>query len=432
MERESMAPRRVLVLYWHHDPSQPLRPAIAQHLHVLDSSPYRHQILYHDVGAGVPRLLRRLRFDAIVLHTTLLCYRWSTDFARVRNTLGWLASCDCLKIAMPQDEYDHAEVLDDWLADLRVSVICTNFAGNVRPLLYPRTHSQARFVQCLTGYIDERVAAARSKRWRPIAERPLDIVYRASQLPYWFGSHGQLKHEIAGAVAERAAALGLRCDISTRDDAVITGNQWYAFLGSGKAVIGCESGSSVLDRRGAMQARIRGILARHPDFAFAQVKRLLPAGWDDYRFFALGPRHLEAVVTRTCQVLIEGEYDGVLRPVRHYLPLRRDLANLDEVLHMVRDHALLEATATRAYQDIYESGKYTYGGLARTLDEELATASARPRLLPWRCAILQHWTWLLPRRILRRARVFAKRLRSRLFPRFPIPRPANPQKRVSV
>ena len=40
----------------------------------------------------------------------------------------------------------------------------------------------------------------------------------------------------------------------------------------------------------------------------------MPSGWDSYAFFAISPRHLEAVITKTAQVLVEGRYSGVLEP----------------------------------------------------------------------------------------------------------------------
>jgi len=101
---------------------------------------------------------------------------------------------------------------------------------------------------------------------------------------------------------------------------------------SGRAVIGAESGSSVLDARGEIQRRIGRLLAEQPGLSFEEVDAQMPDGWDSYAFFAMSPRHLEAVITKTAQVLVEGRYSGVLEPGRHYIPLRRDLANLDEAL----------------------------------------------------------------------------------------------------
>ena len=111
----------------------------------------------------------------------------------------------------------------------------------------------------------------------PHSERRLDVVYRAKQLPYWFGSHGQLKHRIAEAVQERAGALGLSTDISTRPDDTVYGDGWLDFLISGRAVIGAESGSSVLDERGEIQRRISRLLAEQPRLTFDEVDAQMPA-----------------------------------------------------------------------------------------------------------------------------------------------------------
>jgi hypothetical protein len=145
-------------------------------------------------------------------------------------------------------------------------------------------------------------------------------------------------------------------------------------------VIGAESGSSVLDPRGAVRARIRELLAAQPTLGFDDLASELPEGWDSWRFFAISPRHLEAVVTKTAQVLVEGTYSRVLEPDRHYIPLRRDFSNLDEVLERVHDHRLLQETADRAYEEIYIGGAYRYRDFAAAIRDVLQTApgSARP------------------------------------------------------
>jgi hypothetical protein len=196
-------------------------------------------------------------------------------------------------------------------------------------------------------------------------------------------------------VAERACALGLRFNISTRPEDTITSNGWFDFLASSRATIGCESGSSALDRRGEIQARIRWVQQRNPDMSFDEVSREMSPGWDNHRFFALGPRHLEAVITRTCQILVEGDYDGVLQPHRHYIPLRRDLGNLDEVLHMVRDHALIDQITARAYEEIYLSGRYSHARFAEQLEQAIENQALKARLrIPWWMARLALQTGL--------------------------------------
>ena len=104
-------PRRILVLYWHRDPRH-VHTAIRRHLRMLDYAQEKHEVFYCNTFKGTPYWLRRAGFDAVVLHTTLLCMRWSTQFFLWKWQLRWLNDLDAVKIAFPQDEYDHSEVLD--------------------------------------------------------------------------------------------------------------------------------------------------------------------------------------------------------------------------------------------------------------------------------------------------------------------------------
>ena len=58
--------------------------------------------------------------------------------------------------------------------------------------------------------------------------------------------------------------------------------------------------------------------------------------------------------------MVEGQYNGILKPDRHYLELKRDFSNLDEVLVRVKRDQERQEMVSRAYRDIVESGLYTY------------------------------------------------------------------------
>ena len=121
------------------------------------------------------------------------------------------------------------------------------------------------------------------------------------------------------------------------------------------------------------------MLAERPDATFEELEAECFPGRDgEFGLVALSPRHLEAVATRTCQVLIEGEYDGVLEPDRHYIPLRRDFSNLDDG---ARDDAARRRTRERivetAYRDIVASGAWSYPRFVERLEE--TTLGGPPR-----------------------------------------------------
>src|SRR5215213_3971337 len=181
--------KRVVVLYWAEDPGR-LRVAIAQHLRALEYAA-GIEVVYVNTLRGAPAWIGRFRPDAALLHTTFLCLRWSHLFPTWKWRMRWVAELECPKIAMPQDEYDHSEILDEWLYELGVTTILSNFDASDRGLLYPIMGSRAAFGKALTGYVDDATAASTGARLQPIAERANDIVYRASHLPFWFGSHGQ-------------------------------------------------------------------------------------------------------------------------------------------------------------------------------------------------------------------------------------------------
>jgi hypothetical protein len=362
--------RRVLVLYQHTAPG-PMRSALRQKVRVLEASATRHEIVYWNAGYSVPRAIRRLPVDAVILDNTLLVARWAPEFAARRPTFDWLGDVDALKIAFPQDEYNHAHVLDDWLADLGVDVVCSVFGPEHRELLYPRLAATARFEKCLTGYVDELDVTRHAAVVLPHDRRGLDLAYRAQALTPRFGRLGQLKHTVADAVAPTARAAGLRVDVSTDLRDAVLGNRWFPFIASARAVLGSESGASAIDRRGELVAAERTMLAEQPGLVFADFDAAMPAGWDGQLPGSVGPRHLEAAAARTCQVLVEGGYDGVLEPEVHYLPVRADGSDAGAVVERLADHKLVEATATRAYADIVLSGRYSYAALATQLERVL-------------------------------------------------------------
>ncbi|MGQ0812305.1 MAG: hypothetical protein ACT4OO_13930 [Nitrospiraceae bacterium] len=362
--------KRILVLYWHPDPKE-LRVAVHRHLHVMDWSRYHHQILYYNTIHGAPSWLRHCQFDAVILHTTLLCLRWSHLFCEWKRKLRWVADLDSVKLAIPQDEYDHAWVLDEWLYELNVSIVFSNFDEMHRKMFYPIMLQRASFHKCLTGYVDDGDVERMRADLKPHQERTWDLVYRASHLPYWFGSQGQLKHRIADAVAQEATRQGIRCNISTAIEDTILGPQWLDFLASGRAVIGCESGSSVLDRRGEVRAKVQALFGSKPYLSFGEVSQAMPPGWDDYQFLAISPRHFEAILTKTCQILVEGHYNGILEPGRHYISLKRDCSNLSNVFDQLRDRRAVEAMAESAYEEVCGQERYSYKRVAADIDEAI-------------------------------------------------------------
>jgi hypothetical protein len=82
----------------------------------------------------------------------------------------------------------------------------------------------------------------------------------------------------------------------------------------------------------------------------------------------ISPKMFEAIATRTALILFEGSYSDILKPDVHFLPLKKDFSNVDEVLAKVADVAVLEKLTERAHEDVIGSGKYDLAKFIERVD----------------------------------------------------------------
>jgi len=378
---------RILVVYC--CGTFPIRATIWEHLYSFRR--YSGGVCrYVNLSLGaVPAWVARQPWDVIVYHTIFLASRWSLPaFEKFRRRAAPLKEHAAVRVALPQDEFIHTDVLCDFIEEFQIDRVCSVAPPSEWPKIYAGVdRDRVVLERVLTGYIDEatvrrveRLAARRGVD----RQRPVDIAYRAFHSPPWLGRHGRTKVEIADRFEEAARSRGLTTDISTRQEDTLLGDRWYEHLLDAKYTIGVEGGASILDRDGALRVRTERYLEEHPNASFDEVERAcFPDADGELDLCALSPRHLEACFTRTCQVLVEGEYNGVLEAGVHCIELQRDFGNLDEVLRAIEDDDRREAIVEAAWRDIVASGKYTYRGfVAKVVSDALEGQSEKnaPRL----------------------------------------------------
>ena len=72
--------------------------------------------------------------------------------------------------------------------------------------------------------------------------------------------------------------------------------------------------------------------------------------------------------------MFEGEYSGVLQPMVHYVPLKKDFSNFDEVVGLISDPSVRGQIVENAHRDLIRSGAYSYGRFVAGVDEDLIAA----------------------------------------------------------
>ncbi len=358
----------ILVLY--HAVAAPLRAAIGDHLKSIRRYSGRPCVYINLAVRPVPRWIARLEIGLVVFHTTLLATRWHPEaFQRLAPRLAALDGLACPRIAIPQDEFLNTDPLVDFLRQFRVDHVFTCAPPEEWKTIYGALMADgAGMTRVLTGYLERRTVQRINQLAAQTGERVIDIGYRSWQPEPWLGRHGMLKGWIADRFSEEGRRLGLRTDISMSPADTLLGDAWYRFLLRCRFTIGAEGGASILDRDGRIRDCVTRYRSEHAEASFEEIEQSCFPGRDGtFNLRAISPRHLEAIATRTAQILMEGSYNGILEPGTHYVPLRPDFSNISDALEAIAHSDEAAQMAERAYRDVVATGAHTYESFVATL-----------------------------------------------------------------
>lgn len=365
----------ILLLY--HHPVGPNAATISEHVHAFGRFS-RHRVVAVNTEFGLPPALRERQFAAIVLHYSLFgTVPYEIDpasLALLRDRRGTVL------IAFFQDEYHHCRQRFAFINDYRVDCVYTLVEPRYWDQVYRAYTRVPELVHTLTGYVGPEITERARRHAKPDGVRTLDVGYRARHLHFYMGVGAQEKTRIADEFVRRTIGRGLRLDIDTAESNRLYGDAWDGFLGNCRAVLGVEAGVSIFDLDGAAEAAANEYLARHPGASFDEVHAAVLAPFEgpiEYR--TISPRHFEAAAFRTVQILFEGHYNGILEADRHYLALRKDFSNLDDVLRRLADPAERRRVTDAAYDDLIGAGRYTYATFVEAFDARLAERGILPR-----------------------------------------------------
>ena len=198
-------------------------------------------------------------------------------------------------------------------------------------------------------------------RPRPDVPRTLDIGFVGADYPLFIGDRDRTT--VLEFFQRHGGELGLTTDIRTVN---IPRERWAEFLCTCRAVIGAEAGTRYLDRSGTLIPAVEEYLRSRPEATFEEVfDRFFRDRTPGVPGKAISSRHFEPIGTLTCQILLEGHYNGILTADEHYIALKRDLSNMGEALDRFRDTGYRDAMTRRARE--YVLAEHTYAHRVRQL-----------------------------------------------------------------
>lgn len=286
----------------------------------------------------IPRIIRDTDFDLIIFTSTflgLINFPW---FLKLINDFSFLSETKAYKVALTQDEYQNPILRDKFLNLLSINEIHTCFIEEIDKLYPICVKNSVKFFLGFTGYVDDSSVLYSENHWKN-QDRLIRISYRTQPQHYLLGEIGELKTKIADFFLGKVDLINGIMDISYKSKDVKFGIDWYDFLLNSRFVLGSLSGSSNIDYLGRLQtASLDSVVNREIYEEIYPETNLV-----NKELTAISPRNLEAAIFGCCQINIESEYNDIFLPWVHYIPLKRDFTNFEEVLKAMKNDELVNS-----------------------------------------------------------------------------------------
>jgi hypothetical protein len=367
---QSIGVNGILLLYHHFLVSN--APTIMEHVNAFERHS-RFKVWKVNTELGFPPGLNNLDFQVIVLHYSL--FGWSPHNLPSRFLTYLRQSHSSFKVAFFQDEHRYWPQRADFINRYQLDCVFTLVEPPYFRDTYLRYTRVPKLVYTLPGYVSDDLVAYASDHAKRDHERRIDVGYRGRLLPHWSGRGAQEKYIIGIRFRRLAEGLGLRTDIECEEHKRLYGKKYYEFLANCRAVLGVEAGVSIFDIDNIVRLEYERLVAINPGLSFEEADRMLLHQYEgNIPYRTISPRHFEAAAFRVCQILFEGRYSGILSPMVHYIPLKKDFSNFGEVIQLFRDESVRGMLVENAYQDLIASGRFSYRRFIEEFDAELLRA----------------------------------------------------------
>lgn len=404
---------KVLVVYYRE--SRHIRKTIEDSICCFGKYPPENiEVFYYSYrpDINIDIFLKYMHFDIVMFHFIFICQRWHWNTQQWKDTVERFQGLwkGALKVLFAQDEQYLTDKIHEFANRVGIHTLFTCANEGAADILYPKERVDLKQIKMvLTGYVDEQTLKNVKKMIRTEnIKREIDIGYRADVTPFALGFQGRLKTLIPEVVNERAGEYpNLKLDVKNTVGSKNTffGMDWFRFLLQCRTMLGSLGGSSIQDPHGEIRWRVSEYQKKNRKATYEEIdEAVLKVYAETIDYTAISPRCFEVAMTKTCQVLVEGEYAGILKPGIHYIELKNDFSNLDQVLEKIQNESYCRKLANRTYRDVIQSGKYTYRRYVQEVMDTIVpfaskTASGKMNAL-YASAVLKLYNILIDHRII--------------------------------
>ncbi|MGQ0811535.1 MAG: glycosyltransferase family protein [Nitrospiraceae bacterium] len=225
----------------------------------------------------------------------------------------------------------------------------------------PQAAARWLYSEC-PSHVLEAPPALNPEVYRPIpGPRPIDIGFRGDAYRLTLGDTERT--DLINYFSNHSPRLGLVTDI---EFVRYHRRQWVIFLNQCKGIVGAESGTYYLEKDDRTQQAIAQYVRQVPESSFEDIYTRFFKGYPNpVSGKAVSSRHFEPIGTKTCQILLEGNYNGILKADEHYISIKKDFSNVAEALQRFHDHSYRQHMVNRAHDYVFD--QHTYGHRVESL-----------------------------------------------------------------
>lgn len=356
----------ILLLYSH--PVQKNASTIMDHVNAFEQYS-QYPVIEVNIYLGFPQVLNKYSFSVIVLHYSLF---GSLPFQLKGKAMEYVRnSKNSVIVAFFQDEPQYCPERIALINTLGIRCIYTLVEPDFHDIVYRQSTTVSQIITCIPGYVSEKIEMVGKELFMPDSSRTIDVGYRGRELPTFLGNGAFEKVDIAHQFLEFNKSYCLKCDIETSEEKRIYGDDWYRFLANCKGVIGVESGATIFDLGGDVYCAYKELEQKHTSVSYEDLgKVIVLEKYEDKIYYRMiSPRHFEAAALRVCQILYEGHYSGILHPMDHYIPLKKDFSNFSDVMEVFQNPEKRQKIEEKAYTDLILSERFTYKKFIQEFDQ---------------------------------------------------------------
>lgn len=187
-------------------------------------------------------------------------------------------------------------------------------------------------------------------------KRLIDIGFKGNKYPLFIGDIERTN--LINYFIRNSSEHNLVSDIKYER---ITKEKWCDFLNNCKAIIGGEAGTYYLEKDNSAEQEVNSYLEKNASAGYEEVyKNYFLNRKKNKSGKAISSRHFESIGTKTCQILLEGDYNGLLSKDVHYIPVKKDLSDIKEAIEKFQDIDYRNKITEDAYEYVMLNHTYNH------------------------------------------------------------------------